>query len=520
VAGYDYDAYGQLFASSGSADESYLYTGQQFDDLTGLYSLRARYYDPSLGRFLSRDTWAYDLGSPIEMNRYGYVGANPVNRYDPSGYYGLGYGLLTRTVRGIAGALSGAIGGAVFSYLTSAFTYAFSLIGFCGEDRRLGAQLTDYNALMSNTVQMGAFWGAVTGFGQGFVGVSGNVALALDVFDFMSEVHSLLKSDNVTICDVAPLLIDAVSIVGDARTNFSGDGIRAGGGGDTNTRTVPVDTTPPSSCARSFTADTPVSTDEGLVPIAEIEVGDQLLGYSEDTGELGYYTVTDTLVHVDTLVLDLVIDGEHITTTPDHPFYTPEGEWVYAGTLLIGDAVVSADGDYGYIEDWELRVVEQPMYTLSVAGARNYHVGQGQWLVHNCDPKPLLHQEGNVGTFRQLDKDGEPFDDLTPHHMPPNSYMENQSKNGQFTFEYSEGAGISFNMQTDRHMRTDSFKSKARDYKNMSPRDALARAVWDTRRIYREDGLYGPHIATGLREVIKLNKSTYSELFSKHGLGG
>jgi hypothetical protein len=49
--------------------------------------------------------------------------------------------------------------------------------------------------------------------------------------------------------------------------------------------------------------------------------------------------------------------------------------------------VVSADGDYGYIEDWELRVVEQPIYTLSVAGARNYHVGQGQWLVHNDCPE-------------------------------------------------------------------------------------------------------------------------------------
>jgi len=40
---------------SGASDNPYLYTGQQFDALTGLYSLRARYYDPALGRFLSRD---------------------------------------------------------------------------------------------------------------------------------------------------------------------------------------------------------------------------------------------------------------------------------------------------------------------------------------------------------------------------------------------------------------------------------------------------------------------------------
>ncbi|MDX1992375.1 MAG: RHS repeat-associated core domain-containing protein [bacterium] len=47
---FDYTAFGDLL-STGTPTTDYLYTGQQFDAATGLYSLRARYYDPGTGRF-------------------------------------------------------------------------------------------------------------------------------------------------------------------------------------------------------------------------------------------------------------------------------------------------------------------------------------------------------------------------------------------------------------------------------------------------------------------------------------
>jgi len=70
---------------SGASDNPYRYTGQQFDALTGLYSLRARYYDPALGRFLSRDPAEPLLTLPRALNRYVYVADNPLNAADPSG---------------------------------------------------------------------------------------------------------------------------------------------------------------------------------------------------------------------------------------------------------------------------------------------------------------------------------------------------------------------------------------------------------------------------------------------------
>ena len=101
---YDYTAFGELFASSGTTANAYLYTGQQFDAPTGLYSLRARYYDPSSGRFLSRDPMEVQVFNPLEINRYGYAAGNPVNLTDPSGSQGFQqYGMTSSLVSLSAG---------------------------------------------------------------------------------------------------------------------------------------------------------------------------------------------------------------------------------------------------------------------------------------------------------------------------------------------------------------------------------------------------------------------------------
>ena len=50
---YAYDAFGNLISSTGSTENYYRYCGEQFDETTGLYYLRARYMDTSTGRFLS-----------------------------------------------------------------------------------------------------------------------------------------------------------------------------------------------------------------------------------------------------------------------------------------------------------------------------------------------------------------------------------------------------------------------------------------------------------------------------------
>ncbi|MDH5606808.1 MAG: RHS repeat-associated core domain-containing protein, partial [Anaerolineae bacterium] len=91
-----YTAFGETYSQSSATPNTYLYTGQQYDAGTGLYNLRARYYNPGLGRFLSRDSAEVLYGNPVELNRYAYAANNPVNYYDPSGNISLTWGQLNR----------------------------------------------------------------------------------------------------------------------------------------------------------------------------------------------------------------------------------------------------------------------------------------------------------------------------------------------------------------------------------------------------------------------------------------
>ena len=78
---YIYDAFGNVLESRENVRNRILYTGQQYDQETGQYYLRARYYNPVIGRFVQEDTYRGD-----GLNLYAYCGNNPVMYYDPSGF--------------------------------------------------------------------------------------------------------------------------------------------------------------------------------------------------------------------------------------------------------------------------------------------------------------------------------------------------------------------------------------------------------------------------------------------------
>jgi RHS repeat-associated protein len=82
---YSYDAYGNLLGSMGTNENDYLYRGEQFDESLDLQYLRARYYDPTTGRFISTDPFEGVLEQPVSRHRYLYGNSNPVTFSDPSG---------------------------------------------------------------------------------------------------------------------------------------------------------------------------------------------------------------------------------------------------------------------------------------------------------------------------------------------------------------------------------------------------------------------------------------------------
>ena len=64
---------------------SYRYIGEYTGDYNELLYLRARYYAPSIGRFLTKDIWDGDVNRPLSFHQWMYVEGNPINRTDPSG---------------------------------------------------------------------------------------------------------------------------------------------------------------------------------------------------------------------------------------------------------------------------------------------------------------------------------------------------------------------------------------------------------------------------------------------------
>ena len=74
--------------STGSTPNNYLYRGEQYDSDLGLYYLRARYYNPITGRFMSRDPENGKPFNPKTLHKYLYANGDPVNRLDRSGREG------------------------------------------------------------------------------------------------------------------------------------------------------------------------------------------------------------------------------------------------------------------------------------------------------------------------------------------------------------------------------------------------------------------------------------------------
>jgi RHS repeat-associated protein len=80
-----YDSFGNITSqSNANVDFRFGYTGREFDEETGLYYYRARYYDAAIGRFISEDPMGFGAG---DSNLYRYVGNSATNFTDPTGNF-------------------------------------------------------------------------------------------------------------------------------------------------------------------------------------------------------------------------------------------------------------------------------------------------------------------------------------------------------------------------------------------------------------------------------------------------
>ena len=136
-----------------------------------------------------------------------------------------------------------------------------------------------------------------------------------------------------------------------------------------------------------FIAGTMVLTTAGLVAIEKIKAGDVVISTNPDTLEAAPKTVLETYVRQVDKLVHLTINGEGIVTTDNHPFYVQGRGFIDAGNLLVGDKLISVNGEDLLIEDYYIELTEEPVsvYNFQVEDFHTYFVGKCAVWVHNAE---------------------------------------------------------------------------------------------------------------------------------------
>ena len=115
---YDYTPWGEIRSETETVENPIKYAGEYYDDELNMIYLRARYYDPKIGRFTSYDIEEGEISNPLDMNRYVYCRNNPVKYVDPSGEFAAAAAAATAPwwAPYVAAGLATVIGGTIVFY--------------------------------------------------------------------------------------------------------------------------------------------------------------------------------------------------------------------------------------------------------------------------------------------------------------------------------------------------------------------------------------------------------------------
>lgn len=132
-----------------------------------------------------------------------------------------------------------------------------------------------------------------------------------------------------------------------------------------------------------FPAGTIVHTATGNKNIEDIEMGDEVWAFDEETGAIALKTVTATMQREVDATVEVILEGETIETTAEHPFYTKEG-WKVAADLTEDDELRNKEGEWQAVKAQNFLYEKRKVFNFEVEGWHTYFVGILAWLVHNA----------------------------------------------------------------------------------------------------------------------------------------
>ncbi|PQQ65382.1 hypothetical protein B9R14_00410 [Acetivibrio saccincola] len=350
---YTYDAFGNIISSTGNTVNEFLFTGEQYDANIGFYYLRARYMDPSVGRFITADPFGGFMFEPLSLHKYLYANADPVNKIDPSGYFSIQELATTQTIQGIISSVNWKCIGTTI--LRNALKGLVRGMIFGGIDAWLGGGTIE-------DIVNGILSGGITGFLLGPLAMINRLRPVFIAFGLGSGIKGVYDSIKNGEYDQAAFRATFVILtlwelkkgVWDKR-----------------------------AC---FTEETLVLTEDGYKQIKDIQEEDFVYSENVETGEKGLKKVAKVFVREVHKLIHVYVDGEEINTTDTHPFWVEGKGWIEAGELKTGDVLRLYTGELKTVEKVEIEVFDRPVkvYNFEVEDWHTYYVTEQGVLVHNA----------------------------------------------------------------------------------------------------------------------------------------
>lgn len=368
------------------------------------------------------------------------------------GLQGIGTGILI-------GALKGALTGGLIGGITSVLTGGSFLEGFAKgalDGAIMGGALGGVGGIAGKFITCGSKLGNAI---QTTAKISGAMSKGMDGFDMVSLGLGMIDPNNPITelnnkmhqSDVYNKFQMGVSMV----SSFSGAA---------------------SQNMACFVAGTLVLTTAGLLAIDKLKAGDKVISTNPDTLETSEKTVLETYVRKVDKLVHLLVNGEEIITTDNHPFYVQGRGFIEAGNLLVSDKLVSVNGDDLIIENYQVEDFDVPVnvYNFQVEESHTYFVGERGVWVHNaeCGGSYKDVKEKNKADNKGKSK----RDQCDAHHIPADDAYPNDLKDKIGTVKSGKKDkvnGPAISMENGDHTQTASYGRGAEAQKYRAKQNEL-----------------------------------------------